>query len=344
RQPFLPPQLLVELRCRNQLRPAQPPSELPDHPPRPVLRHCREQQHNEERRRQVRGPLHEVPQCLVLVDVAPHQPMQSAVVVHRRRPLQPLQPILDSLVGQHVPIAPVLALHRLDLVAGHKQLLALGRDPQEQCVTRLRSWQFLPRSALQVVGQIQPLRRSPIPLPVQPHRKHEEQAAKEKCSPRPHVRPARPRFAVLLPAPLRHPQTSSTCGSPAGPLACFLVSLRAASIRSRARCPFTASARSISPRISASVIGPCACPPLLVRNWRLRNSVRNASTSASVTRPASAASSSGSSTPGAASNTARTHSESVMSAWRAHSSSAANSSSLTFVPMDFVRSGAFIAH
>jgi hypothetical protein len=66
--------------------------------------------------------------------------------------------------------------------------------------------------------------------------------------------------------------------------------------------------------------------------------------SASVTRPASAASSSGISTPGAASNTARTHSESVMSAARAVASSTANSSSLTFVPMDLVRSGAFIVH
>ncbi len=89
RQPFLPAQLLVELRRRDQLRPAQPSPELPDHPPRTVLRHGHEQQHDEERQRPVRGPLHEVPQRLVLVDVTSHQLMQSTVVVHVRRPLQP---------------------------------------------------------------------------------------------------------------------------------------------------------------------------------------------------------------------------------------------------------------
>jgi hypothetical protein len=47
---------------------------------------------------------------------------------------------------------------------------------------------------------------------------------------------------------------------------------------------------------------------------------------------------------GALSYTARTHSDSVTSAWHAHSSSAANSFSFTFVPMDFIRGGTFIAH
>jgi hypothetical protein len=157
------------------------------------------------------------------------------------------------------------------------------------------------------------------------------------------MRPARPRFAVLLPAPLRHAQTSSACGFSS----LFLVGtlcfppFRAASRRSRARSPFTASARSISPASRPPVIGPCA---LRRRNWRFRNSVRNASTSASVTRPQRRLVVGKLHPRRGQQHRPHPFRERHVGLRRAHSSRAANSSSLTFVPMDFVRSGAFIAH
>ncbi len=70
-----------------------------------------------------------------------------------------------------------------------------------------------------------------------------------------------------------------------------------------------------------------------------RASVRNASNSPSATSPISSPS-----VVGAARSTSRTHSESVRPAACARASSMANSSSLTFVPTDLVRSGGFTGH
>ncbi len=77
----------------------------------------------------------------------------------------------------------------------------------------------------------------------------------EERRPRPHRRPARPFFAVLLASPFRHnvspPPIPSPPPLPPAPGTVALATARTAAMRSRARSIFDPSARSISPRISA---------------------------------------------------------------------------------------------
>src|SRR3984957_1513227 len=66
-QPLRLAQLLIQLRRRDQLRPAQPTPMLVQHPPRPVLRNRHEQRENEERQREIDRLLVEVPGLMNLV-------------------------------------------------------------------------------------------------------------------------------------------------------------------------------------------------------------------------------------------------------------------------------------
>jgi RHS repeat-associated protein len=91
-------QLLVELRRRHQLRPAQPPPMLVQHPPRPVFRHRYEQGQNEERQREIDRLLVEVPGLMPRVHRLAHHPVQATVVERPRHPGQPDDAVLHALV------------------------------------------------------------------------------------------------------------------------------------------------------------------------------------------------------------------------------------------------------
>ena len=75
---------------------------LPDHPPRPVLRHRQEQRKNEECHSEGHRKPIELPAPDIVIDGLTHDPMQHPVVERTPHPGQPRDAVLHSLVSQPV--------------------------------------------------------------------------------------------------------------------------------------------------------------------------------------------------------------------------------------------------
>ena len=308
---------------------------LPDHPPRPVLRHRHEQQPQRRTPASSRTASGRTPSCDMsaytasLITECRPRSLNDA-----RHPLQPRDAVLHSLVRQPVARPSVRPRHRLDFVVHHEPLLALADHALQQRVL-CSPPSPTPCPALRSSGSpsgtaARPPSSSAVVQRQHPGEEHARQSIAVHVQTGVRLGHA---FAVFLPSPFRHRQPSS--GSGLLRSVCSAPRERPSS-RSRARCIFAPSARSIRPRISDSATGS----PFAARKWRLSSSDRRARTSASATSPASA--------PGLRRRGQQRLPNPLgerQPGSHAHAlPAAANSASLTLVPTDFVRSGGFIEH